>query len=123
MMETLRKLNKTRSYSDRGCGEVSLESLKQIDFMEISVDGKLKLFSWNSRDLEETFSTWNKSGIQREKDQLPHGAEELHLFVRVREPAGNETEKPQGKKHNHKSKVRPVILKGGPSVVIFKKQQ
>lgn len=122
-METLRKLDKTRGYTDRGCGEVCLESLKQINFMEISVNGKLRLFSWNSRDLKETFSTWNESGIQREKDQLPHGVEKLHLFVRIREPAGNETEEPQGKKHNHKSKVRSVILKGGLSVVIFKKQQ
>lgn len=84
---------------------------------------EMKLFSWNSRDLEETFSTWNKSGVQREKDQLPHGAEKLLFFVRVREPAGNETEEPQGKEHNHKSKVRSVILKGGLSVVILKKQQ
>lgn len=73
----MRKPDKTRGDSDRGYGEVCLESQKQINFMEISVNGKLKLFSWNSRDLEETFSTWNKSGIQREKDQLPYGAEKL----------------------------------------------
>lgn len=77
VMETLEKPGKTRCLSDRGYGEVCLESQKQISFMEISVSGKLKLFSWNSRSLEETFSIWSKCGVQRGKDQFPHGPEEL----------------------------------------------
>lgn len=46
-----------------------------------------------------------------------------HLFARVREPAGNGIEKPQGKKHNCKGKLRSVTLSDGLSVVIFKKHQ
>lgn len=84
MMETLEKPDKTRGHSDGGCGEVCLESQKQINFMEISVNRKPQSFSWNSRNLEETVSTWSKSGVQREKDQLWKG-----------EPAGNEIEKPR----------------------------
>lgn len=53
VMETLEKPVKTRGHSDRGCGEVCLESQKQINFMKISVTRKPPTFSWN-------LGTWRK---------------------------------------------------------------
>lgn len=53
-------------------------------------------------NLRKTCSTWNTSGVRREKGQLPHGAEGKSYekgpgsFACVREPAGNVTEEPQG---------------------------
>lgn len=68
-----------RGPSDRGHGEVCLEGQKQIDFMEISVNGGREFFSWDSRDLEETFSAWSKIGGPNRKGSASswsRGAEE-----------------------------------------------
>lgn len=45
------------------------------------------------------------------------------VFAGVGEPAGNETEKPQGKKQSHASQLRSVTLNDRLSMAIFKKHQ
>lgn len=73
--------------------------------MQISVTGKLKLFSWNSRDQGGKHfqpELWSNLGskVKRISFLMEQRSEKKRpqVFFREGEPAGSETEKPWGKK-------------------------